>query len=456
MTAPRVAVVGGGLAGLAAAARLRQLGAEPTLFERADEVGGVVRTTRRDGWMIDRGPCLAAEPPAAVREMLDAAGASACTVRALPAANTRFMVHGGKPVKLPQTTSEFTASPLLTVAGRLRLLKERFIPAQRDATDESVDAFARRRFGDEMADRMFDPLVNSTSAGDPRALVARYAFPALVGHERQAGSGLQGSVRERIEARRRARGRPTGSWSCAEGMQQLARTLAEWIGGVRPGAAVDAVRVSGSGVNVTAGGISAGFDAAILAVPPPALAMIAVDAPGSSRLAEVAAMPMASIVSVSLGFRRDQVAHPLDGSRLLVPAVERRDILAAVFPSSDFEQRTPAGYVLITAYLGGVRRPDLVSLDPAAQAGLAGRELGSLLGISGAPVMTEVTVWRDALPQAVAGHGERLAVADAVEAAAPMLAFAGAWHDGLSVGEVLLGGMRAAERLAGRAGWGPG
>ena len=235
MTPPRVAVIGAGLAGLAAAAELRRRGAEPSVFERDDEVGGVVRTRAHGGWQVDTGPCLAAEPVTSVRELLDEAGLDACSVRALPAGATQYVVLEGDVVPIPRTTSELTASPLLTLGGRLRLLKERFIPAQREDSDESVDQFARRRFGDEVADRMFDPLIASTCAGDPRQVIARFALPDLVGHERHAGSGLQGSARAGMTARRRARGRATGSWSCRDGMRSFPVSSRTGSGACRPG-----------------------------------------------------------------------------------------------------------------------------------------------------------------------------------------------------------------------------
>jgi oxygen-dependent protoporphyrinogen oxidase len=453
MIAPRVAVIGGGLAGLAAAVELRRLGATPVVFERDNDAGGVLRTKARDGWVIDTGPCLAAEPDVATRTMLDAAGMGDCTVRVSPAGATRYIVLDGAPVALPRTTSEFTASPLLSLTGRLRLLKERFIPSRRGANDESVDAFARRRFGDEMADRMFDPLIASTCAGDPTEILARYAFPSLVGHEHRAGSGLQGSARAAIEARRRAKGRPTGSWSCHAGMQELPRRLAAWIGGVRTGVRVDAVAETSIGVNVTVAGQVEPFDAVVFATPARALARMSVDIPQSHCLGDIASMPMASVASVSLGFRRDQVAHSLEGSRLLVPSVEHRSILSVVFPSSAFPDRAPQDHVLLTTFVGGARRPELLDGTEAELIALVRGELAGLLGVRGAPVVSDVTIWRDALPQAVAGHGARLAAADAVEAASTRVALTGAWRDGLSIGEVMLGGTRAAGRLMERQGW---
>lgn len=454
MSARRVAVIGGGLAGLAAAARLRQRGIEPVVFERADDVGGVVRTIRRDGWLIDTGAAMAAEPATIVREMLDAAGLAAGTVRASAAGATRYIVLDGAPVALPRTTAEFTSSSLLSIAGRLRLLKERLIPARHTLEEESVDSFARRRFGDEMAERMFDPLVASTCAGDPRKIVARFAFPALVGHERGTGSSLQGSARSRMEARRRAKGRPAGSWSCSAGMQELPRQLARSIGGVRTATAVECVAATVRGVDVTpAAGVAEHFDGVILAVPAPALAAITIDLPASHHLAAIVTLPYASIAAVSLGFRRDEVGHPLDGARLLIPTIERREVLSMVFPSSLFPERAPDDHVLVTAFVGGALRPELVDATDAELIALVQREAAELLGARGIPAMTHVARWHSALPQAVAGHGERIAAADAMEAASPGVVFTGSWRDGLSVGEVLLGGIGAADRLLMRSEW---
>ena len=453
MNLPCVAVVGGGLAGLAAAAELRRLGIAPVLFERDPTVGGVVRTVRRDGWLIDTGAAMAAEPAAPVRELLDAAGLGDCTVRAGAAGATRYIVLNGAPVLLPRTTSELTSSSLLSIAGRLRLLKERLIPAQRDTTDESVDSFARRRFGAEVAERMFDPLIGSTCAGDPKQILARFAVPGMV-DQGGAGSALQRSARARMDARRRARGRPAGSWSCARGMQQLAERLAAWIGDVRVDATVDRIRATPAGIEITCAGRAAElFDAAIVAVPATAFGSMTFDVAESQRISAVSAIPHASVVAVSLGFRRDDITHPLDGARLLVPQVEGRAVLSMVFPSSLFPDRAPLGHVLVTAFAGGAFRPEMVNRSDAELVATVLEECTSLLGVSGAPVLSNVTRWPNALPQAVAGHGERLAAADGVERAESRIAFTGAWRDGLAVGEVLLGGVQAAGRLAAHLNW---
>jgi oxygen-dependent protoporphyrinogen oxidase len=441
-----VAVIGGGLAGLAAGASLRGHGMDACVFERDDEPGGMARSEQHDGWLIESGPCMASEPDPAVRKLLDDAGVGALTVRADAMAANRYIVRDGVPVPLPHSVSEFTSSPLLSLAGRLRLVKERFIPARREVTDESVDSFARRRFGDEVAERMFDPLVASTSAGDPRALLARYAFPQTVGHEQRSGA--------RMDARRRAKGMSRGAWSCAGGMQAVARQLAAHAGDVRTGTRVDSVSARDGRLHVVANGANADvFDAVIFAVPAGALARIAIDLPEAHRLEQVGGIPHVSIVAVSLGFRREDVTHPLTGARLLVPSVERLSLLSVAFPSSLFAHRAPSDHVLMTAYIGGARRPEVIDWPESELLSLVQRELTDLLGIRGPAVLRRVTRWREALPQAVAGHARRLAAADIVEATTGTVAFTGAWRDGLSVAEVLLGGIRATERLAVRKGW---
>lgn len=454
MTRRRVAVIGGGLAGLAAGASLRGHGMDACVFERDDELGGVARSEQHDGWLIESGPCMASEPDPAVRKLLDGAGVGERTVRADAVAANRYIVRAGVPVPLPHSVSEFTSSPLLSLAGRLRLVKERFIPARREVTDESVDSFARRRFGDEVAERMFDPLVASTSAGDPRALLARYAFPQTVGHEQRSGSGLQGNLRARMDARRRAKGKPRGPWSCADGMQAVARQLAVHAGDVRTGTQVDSVSARDGRLHVVTNGASAeAFDAVIFAVPAGALRRIAIDLPEAHRLEQLRGIPHVSIVAVSLGFRREDVTHPLTGARLLVPSVEGLSLLSVAFPSSLFADRAPSDHVLITAYIGGARRPEVIDWPEPELLSLVQQELTEVLGIRGPAVLQRVTRWRDALPQAVAGHARRLAAADIVEATTGAVAFTGAWRDGLSVAEVLLGGIHATERLAVRKGW---
>lgn len=433
------------MAGLIAAHRLRELGADVTVIEASDRAGGFVRTIRRDGWLFEAGPGIVAGVSSELSTLFDALGVTAEMVHPV-AADRQFLVHDGRLVPVPRTTGEILSSPLLSVAGRLRMLREPFVPRGTDA-DESVTAFARRRFGAEFATHFLEPLVAGTTGGDPEKQLAIEALPVLAGFERNAGSVLKGRMRARRTALREGAvpGRP---WSCRQGLSELVDRLATSLGDhIRFNHRVDSVTVDGRGVVVTANQIRM-YDALIVALPPPAMKRIAVDAsPFGSAATAIGAIPCATATLICLGYRRDQVDHPLDGAVALAPRDAGCSFLSLRFPSAAFPDRVPPGHVLMTAMIGGVLRPDLAALDDAAAIALVIEECRPLLGITGAPVFTEVVRWPERLPQAESGHHARRAVVDAAEAELSRVAFCGAWRDGLAVAEVMMGGWRAAERV---------
>lgn len=449
----RVAVVGGGASGLVAALQLRALGAEAVVLEAAATTGGVIRTIRRDGWIAEGGASSIADAAPEVQALLDAAGVGPRILRASSARARRYLVHQGRLAAVPSSVGELLAWPVLSAAGRMRLIKEPFVKAAPADAEETVDSFVRRRLGDEMAERVFDPLISGSTAGDPAQLLVRYALPRLAEWERLGGSLLKGAMRAGMEARRRA-GRASapqrGNWSCPDGLGELPALLTAQLGSrVRTGVHVASVTPVHDGFEVAdSTGQRERFDGVVFAVPARALGAIAIGVSDVTAIDNIAAIPHAPLATVSLGFRRDDVAHPLDGSGVLVAGGEHRSVLAALFASSLFPGRAPEGHVLLTAFVGGVRRPDLAALAADELVALVREEFAELLGARGVPQFQEVTAWRDAQPQAVAGHTAKLAAVAAIEAAAPGLAFAGAWRDGLPLAEVMRGGIAAAHRVA--------
>lgn len=450
MSGRRVAVIGGGIAGLVAARRLMELGCDPLLFEASGRVGGAIETVAREGWLAEAGPNTVMEPEPAVRELLDRAGLAQRIVRPGPAVKRRYLVHDGVPVTVPLSPGELVSTPILSLAGRLRLLKEPFVAKGDDDPGETVDAFARRRFGDEVATRLFDPLVAGTSGADPARVLVRYSFPKLVEYERAAGSILKGAMRSRSQARRRGEVLGGSLWSCQGGLGEVPVHLAAALDGrVHLGRRVRQVASDGVAFKVTLDdGAVEQVDAVCFASPARAFAAIDVTVPGGEALAATATIPHSSLASVSLGYRRSDVTHPLDGFGVLAPSCERRRILGVLFPSSLFSGRAPEGHVLLTTFAGGMRNPEVSALDDEELVAVVRAELHALLGVSGEPVFREVRRWRDTLPLAVEGHADRMAPVLALEASQARFAFAGGWHGGLGVNDVMLSGLRAAERLA--------
>lgn len=450
MSARRVAVIGGGVAGLVAARRLMELGCDPVLLEASARVGGAIETVARDGWLAEAGSNTVMEPEPAVRALLDRVGLGERILRPGPAVKRRYLVHDGVPVPVPLSPGELVSTPILSVAGRLRLLKEPFVARGDGDPDETVDAFARRRFGDEVAARLFDPLVAGTSGADPTRMLVRYAFPKLVEYEHTAGSILKGAMRSRSQARRRGEVLGGGLWSCQGGLAEVPAHLAAALGTrVQLGRRVRRVAVDGARFLLTSDdGAVERVDAVCFASPARAFAEIDVAVPGGDALAATATIPHSSLASVSLGYRRSDVTHPLDGFGMLAPSCEHRRILGVLFPSSLFAGRAPEGHVLLTAFAGGMRNPEVSALGDDALVAVVRAELHALLGVSGEPVFRELRWWHDTLPLAVAGHAARVAPVLALEASQPRLAFAGGWHGGLGIHDVMLSGLRAAERLA--------
>jgi oxygen-dependent protoporphyrinogen oxidase len=231
-------------------------------------------------------------------------------------------------------------------------------------------------------------------------------------------------------------------------MGELTEALTQRLGNrIRCGTPVLGVARRGASWMVTTGGGESRFEGVVFAGPAYAFDELAFDCEGGSRLRELAAVPYAPVAVVVLGFPRGAVAHPLDGFGVLIPAVERRRVLGVLFSSSVFPGRAPDHHVALTTFVGGTRQAELTRLTPEALVGLASEELTHLVGAFGEPAFQHVVVWPRAIPQYVLGYGRWLNLLDQVEGANPGLALAGAYRDGVSLGEALSSGLAAGDRL---------
>jgi protoporphyrinogen/coproporphyrinogen III oxidase len=189
------------------------------------------------------------------------------------------------------------------------------------------------------------------------------------------------------------------------------------------------------------------FDAVVYAGPAHCLNDIDLDLEGSERLSTLASIFHPPVAVVALGFMRAHVAHPLDGFGFLSPEVERKRVLGAVFSSSLFPDRAPEGHVLITAFVGGTRDPDLVQADPQTLTARVIDDLRGLLGISGEPTFRTVQIWPKAIPQYVLGYGRFKEIAENAERRNPGLVLAGTYRDGVSLGDAIASAEQASTRV---------
>ncbi|HET6837573.1 MAG TPA: protoporphyrinogen oxidase, partial [Gemmatimonadales bacterium] len=243
---------------------------------------------------------------------------------------------------------------------------------------------------------------------------------------------------------------PASIISFRNGLQELSDALGRELSSeLRPQSPVTQIRKGPRGWTVGAAFQTPElFDAVVYAAPSHSLDEIDLDLVGAERLSTLASIFHPPVAVLALGFRREHVTHPLDGFGFLTPEVERKRILGVVYSSSLFPGRAPEGHILITAFVGGTRDPDLVQADPQTLTARVLDDLRLLLGTKGEPTFRAVQVWPKAIPQYVLGYGRFKEIADDVERRNPGFVLAGTYRDGVSLGDAIASADRAAERLA--------
>ena len=443
---PPVAVLGGGITGLTAAWYLRQAGLTPVVFEAAPRTGGAINGIRTDGWLHELGPNSLLEGAPEVSDLVESVGLGDRRIYASPAAKHRYIVRRGKPVRMPMSPLSFLTTSLFSARAKLALLGEPWRPRPETNAEESVADFVVRRLGREFLDYAINPLVGGVYAGDPQQLSVRQAFPKLYQLEQDHGSLIRGALKKRNTS-----GGPKGRiFSFPSGLNELPAALAAGLGdAVRLRHAVSAVRRREHHwrVEFEVDGVphTEAFSAVVSALPADALAELELDTGGEiHRLESLLEIKQPPVASVFLGFKREDVAHPLDGFGMLIPQVEHRAILGTLFSSSLFPGRAPDGFVGLTSFVGGMRDPDLVDFENVELLRLVRAELEQLVGARGAPVFSHVKRWRHAIPQYTLGYQRFKDAITAVERTAPGLYIGGNCRDGISLANCIASGRRLA------------
>ena len=447
-----VAIVGAGITGLTAALRLHQQGCRVTVFERGSQPGGAIRSTAEDGWLYEAGPNSLQYGPE-VKQLVADLGLETDVVPAAPLAKRRFIVRGGRFVAVPSSPPAFIRSPLFGARTKLSLLTELFTRPRIRTTDISLAELVRTHFTQELVDYAVNPLIAGIYAGDPEKLSVRHAFPSLWSAERSHGSLIRGMMAGAKARKAKGQSGVPPIISFRRGLQTLPDALAARLpaGSVLTGAAVETLlpgkphRLVWQQNGQTHSGE---FDTVVLAAPAGALAQLTVGSLGERPLATLENIPHPPVSSLFLGYRRDQVSHPLDGFGGLVPAVEHRNVLGILFSSTLFPGRAPEGHVALTVFVGGMRQPDNARLAPAALLARIDRDLQDLVGAKGPPVFLRHTHWPRAIPQYVPGFERWLDQMTALENRHPGLFIGGNTRDGISVPDCIKSG----NRLAGRVG----
>jgi len=437
-----VGILGGGISGLSTAYGLAKEGVPTTIYEQQHAVGGAIRTIQEEGWLIEEGPNTLMVKSQAVWELLTDIGLTGEIQEANELAKKRFVVKNNTPVALPNSLGSFLRTPLLSATAKLRLLKEPFVaPASKQ--DETIASFIKRRLGTQPLDYGINPFVSGIFAGDPKELSVKHTFDMLWKMEQRYGSILKGMLK---------RGRSNTSVkrsliSFTNGNQMLAEALANSLSGpVETSTTITSARKVGEQWQLS--GIKNGehftntHDALISTLPTYTLP----DIFGPRLFGELAELPYAPLSVLALGFRQEQLPHPLDGFGMLIPEVENYKTLGALFSSTLFPGRAPEGHHLLTCFIGGDRNPMLASKSQDELTALATKELKELLGVKGNPVFTHHTYWEHAIPQYKLDFDHYLTLMNEIEKQHSGLYLAGNYRYGVSVPDCISSGLETAQK----------
>jgi oxygen-dependent protoporphyrinogen oxidase len=352
-------------------------------------------------------------------------------------------------VALPDGLASLAGTDAISASAKFALLREPLVRARRDDDEESLAALVRRRLDDEILDYLVNPLIAGIYAGDPERLSVKYAMPMLHYGERRHGSLIVGAMKE-MKAKRGIV-QQKGITSFTDGLHSLPAAMASSLGdAVRVSTRVSRVERLGAEWRLQLDSSTAStldVDAVVSAVPAHALTSIALPTEIAGALGPITRLHHPPVATLALGFRREDVEHPLDGFGVLMPAVERRRVLGVLFSSSVFAGRAPAGQVLLTCFLGGMRSPSDgdAALDSVLRSVLD--DLRPLLGLRGQPMFTHHQRWTKAIPQYELGHGDVLRAASGIESALPGFYLCGQWRQGVSLGECITQGQEVAARV---------
>ncbi len=433
----KTCIIGAGISGLAHAWQLKRNNEECIILEQEAQAGGSISSLRSDKYVAEEGPHSIQLNSAEVEDFLNSIpDLQDSMVEAKPEANNRFIVRDGQLHAVPLKPMALYKSKLWSFKGKLRALKEWFVKPGPADNQESIADFARRRLGDELYNYGINPMVAGIYAGNPEELSLRLTFPKLLAFEQEHGGLLRGIKNAKKDKTKQLGGHTI---SFRKGMAELTEKLAAALGkALHTSTTIKSISRSDDVWNVTWSDSEdneheGSFEELILTIPAHRLSSLPFEPYIRDELRAFIAIEYPPVSVLSLGFKRSDVDHPLDGFGFLVPECENHKILGALFTSSTFPERAYEDEVMIAVFMGGTRQPALAEKDLNTLKATAMADLQKLIGVRGEPTFMHHKYWKKAIPQYTLDYDEKLEQMKQIEMSQPGLKLAGNYRTGISV-----------------------
>ena len=447
-------VLGGGISGLTTGYLLQQKGLDFSVIEKNSFPGGPIQSVIKDGFLVEKGPnsLLLSDPW--IESFISDLGIGNEIVDSNPSAANRYVVRNSRPIPVPRSPLQAITTSLFSLKAKLGFLGEPFRGriTELGEESESVADFAVRRMGSEFLDYAINPFVRGVYAGDPKQLILNHAFPLLRELEHEGGSLVRGAMKRKRRQKREGKAFKKRSINFINGLDTLPKTIARKLGNrLWLGSEVVAINPVQNGWQVTwkkEGENFEGFSRNLfVCLPSRSIKALNWASPISDWIAEVPDLPYPAVYSLALGYKRSDIAHPLDGFGVLVPSKEPHRILGALFNSELYPNRAPEDHCLLTVMLGGSQSPELREASDEELINIAKEDLASLLGASTDPVFVYLTRWPQAIPQYTSAFVPWKKAINSLEEDLSGLNFGGHAIDGIAMGASIMSGKALSERI---------
>ncbi len=489
MTPVRIAIVGGGLSGLATGVHLRLLAGahdrplEITLFESSSRVGGVIQTERITGrsgdeFVVDHGADMFTTNPPAAIELCRQLGVDDRLLRPQVAGRGAMIARGNRLIPIPDgfvlmratKVMSMLSTQLLSPRGKLRLLAERFVsPRDQTAEDESVGSFVTRRLGSECLDNIVSPLVAGIYTADVNRLSMAATMKPLWEMEATDGSLARATLRRKRSGEDATERTSSGARyeqfrAFPGGMIELVDTLADHLGreNIRLHSPVESLQTTATGIQMSPSDEQ--FDHIVLASPAPVSAKLlatlstpADDEAVSNAIETVSsnlnAIRFASTAIIVIAVPRKAIARMPQTFGFVVPPREQREILACSFASEKFSGRAPHDHVILRVFVGGVLHPEVLRKSDDAIIEIVAKELGEIIGLDISRSVHEIAAfvkvvrWNNAMPQYEVGHLSKAVAIESAIRKLPHIDLVTNAIGGVGIAPVIAAAERCAKRV---------